>query len=239
MPIFGKKCNRIRRLLSDRLDSPLSDRAEEKVMAHLESCSECRKEFEFYQELKETALSIEKAPAPPYLWERISVSLDEHPWGEDERIPSRNRFAIRSLNGKLNLAGAMLSLMLVAVLSLSPGGASHESGPVYQSSIHGGRVNRDIEYVSLYLMANQDKFPSEVRDYYLGQIGGLNQRIKTIKTALERYPQNNHIKAQLAIVYRQKIELYGKLGLSHKSGGGSNLSGDFSGENYFGGGRYE
>ena len=225
--------------MSDGLDNPLSDRADRKVMTHLESCPECREEFAFYRELKEAASSMANAPAPQYLWERISISLDEHPWGEDEWIPSERGFAVRTMSGRLNLAGAFLSLVLVAVLSLSPGGASHRSGPVFQSSRHTPNLSRDIEYVSLYLMANQDKFPSEVREYYLSQIEGLNQRIKTIKSALERYPQNNHIKAQLAMIYKQKIELYGKIGLTHKSGGGSGLHGEFSGEDYFGGGRYE
>jgi len=52
---------------------------------------------------------------------------------------------------------------------------------------------------------------------------GLNQKIKTIKSALEHYPQNSHIKAQLALAYRQKIELYAEIGLAHASGGGASL----------------
>lgn len=240
MLALGNKCHRIRRLLSDRIDAPLSDRAEKKVMAHLESCSDCREEFAFYEELKETAASLDKISPPPYLWERISVGLDEHPWGDEEIIrPEPRGFGGRSLTGKINFAGAVLSLVLIAVLSLSPGGASHESGAVYQSAAGRNTPSSDIEYVSLYLMANQNRFPSEVRDYYLGHIEGLNQKINTIKSALDRYPQNNHIKAQLAMVYKQKIELYTSMGLSHERGGGTSLPGDFSGDSFPRGGCYD
>jgi predicted anti-sigma-YlaC factor YlaD len=100
---FGDKCHRIRRLVSDRVDGPLSARAEKKVISHLEKCSECREESAFYQELKETASRIERVPPPPYLWERITVGLDEHPWGEEEVSPGNSgNMPGRALIGKIN-----------------------------------------------------------------------------------------------------------------------------------------
>jgi hypothetical protein len=238
----GRKCRHIRRLLSDRVDAPLSASAESRVTAHLAICPECRKEFAFYQDLKDAAAQMENVPSPAYLWERIAIGLDEHPWGEEERVPPAlpglGGIANRALEGKINFAGAVLSLVLVAVLTLSPGGISHETGNLYRSSTAGEDAGRGVEYVSLYLMANQDRFPTEVRSHYLGHMEGLNQKIKTIKSALERYPQNKHIKAQLAMAYQQKIDLYGRMGLSHK-GGGTTASDELSGDCTLRGGCYE
>jgi hypothetical protein len=116
---------------------------------------------------------------------------------------------------------------------------SQESRAVSYSAADKYGRSGDLEYVSIYMMANQDKFPSEVRDYYLGQIEGLNKKIKTIKSALERYPKNQHINAQLAMTYKQKIDLYSQMGLLHNGGGGPTLPGDFSGNALLRGGCHE
>lgn len=242
--MFGKgnKCRHIRRLLSDRVDAPLAASEERRVKTHLAICPECREEFDFYQELKETAARMENVAPPAHLWERINIALDEHPWGEEEKIPPpRPGFRwspSRALSGRINLAGAVLSLILVAALALSPGGISREARNVHQMSATVKDAQPGVEYISLYLMANRDRFPTEVRSYYLEHMEGLNQKIKTIKSALERYPQNTHIKAQLAMAYRQKIELYGEMGLSH-DGGGNTVTSELSGDCTRRGGRYE
>jgi hypothetical protein len=237
---FGNKCRRIRRLLSDRIDASLPDRVEKKVLAHLDSCRECREEYAFYQELKKAASHIDIVSPPLYLWDRVAISLEDHPWGEEESIPTRKRERVsRALTGKINFAGAILSLALVAVLSLTPGGTFNNSASVYRSMAYQDVGNRDMEYISLFMMTNRDRFPDAVREHYLGHMEGLNQRIKTIKSALERFSQNNHIKAQLAMAYRQKIELYEQMGLKHEGGGGKALPGDFAGDDFLRGGRYE
>jgi hypothetical protein len=240
MFVFKDKCHRIRRLLSERADGPLSTKAEKKVRTHLEKCRECREEFAFYQELKEVAANLHNVPPPQYLWERIAVGLDEHPWGEEEVRPSNPGWAPGwALNRKINFAGAVLSLILIAALSFSPEEISQESRAVYSSPVSQRNQATDLGYVSLYLMTNRDKFPAEVREHYLGHIEGLNKKIWTIKSALERYPQNKHIMAQLAMTYRQKIKLYEEMGLSHKGGGGTALSGNFSDNELLGGSCYE
>jgi hypothetical protein len=231
------KCPNIQRLLSGRVDEPLSTRAERRVQAHLSKCSECRETLTFFEELKTKAADLETTAPPFYLWERISVELDEHPWGDEETTPSQsNCRGSRAMTRRINFAGALLSLILVASLSLIPGGVSHESRAMHHSVLGHNGNSDDFEYVSLYLMANQNRFPMEVRNYYLGQMEGLNQKIKTIKTALELYPQNHNIKAQLAYVYRQKIELYEKLGLSL---GGGSAARDFPSDELTRGGGYE
>jgi hypothetical protein len=231
------RCPNIQRLLSGRVDEPLSARAEKRVQAHLSKCPECRETLAFFEELKNTAGDLETMAPPLYLWERISVELDEHPWGDEETAPVQSNISgSRAMTRRINFAGALLSLILVASLSLIPGGVSHESRAVHSSVLGNNGNSDDLEYVSLYLMANQNRFPAEVRHYYLNQMEGLNRKIKTIKSALELYPQNHNIKAQLAYVYRQKIELYEKLGISL---GGGSAARDFPGDELMRGGGYE
>jgi len=236
----NNKCRRIRRYLSDGLDTPLPPRIEKRVSRHLASCSECREELAFYRDLKEAASQIETIKVPDYLWERISIELDEHPWGEDGTRQDKREsvFSLRSINTRINLAGAALSLLLLALLSLSPGGASHKTSAVYQSASHGMSPSRDIEYVSLYLLANQDRFPREVRYHYLSYMEGLNFRIDKLKSALAQYPSNYHIKDQLAMVYSEKIKLYREIGVMPGDGSSADME-DFPGGEYMKGGRYE
>lgn len=238
--MFGvaDRCRRMRRLLSDRIDSPLPARDEKRVVAHLKTCRTCREEEAFYREMKAAARHLEPLPPPGYLWERVSLRLDEHPWGEDPRPAwdgktSPAGFLIRHIN----IAGAVVSALLIAALCLLPNKTAEVGTQMFSPT---ARIDsdRNIEYLSLYMMANGDRFPVEVRDYYLNCAKGLNQKIKTIKSALERYPQNRDIKAQLALAYRQKLELYNLVGMPPAQQRGSAVGDDA--ERDFGKyGRYE
>lgn len=214
---FRNKCPGIRRLLSERLDAPLSPRQESMVHKHLETCADCRQEAALYANIKSTAASLESRPAPEYLWERISVRLDEHPWGEEERGTAksaavRGRFGF--LTGSINLAGAALSLALIAVLFLMPGANIQNAGGPGTGGIRAEVYSPTAEYVSLYMLANSEQFPDEVRAYYLSQLEGLDLRIRTIKSALQKYPHNRQIRAQLARAYSHKIDIFRQVGMS-------------------------
>ena len=236
---FGISCRRIRRLLSDRLDNPLSLRDEQKVTLHLASCADCRASHAFYRNLKETAAHIENAPAPGYLWERITVALDEHPWGEDTPYAGiRLPFPFSVLKGQINYAGAVLSLALIALFTFAPGTGGHDVDTPSQTATSGDVSSTAMESVSLFLTVNSDHFPPERQEYYLNHMQGLEQKIQTIKSALVRYPHNRHIMAQLALAYEQKIGLYRELGLG-STGSGAQTHGDLAGDDDERDGRYE
>lgn len=214
---FDYKCRRIRQLLSDRLDGPLSPADERRVQRHLTRCADCREEASFYAQIKETAESIDDVTPPEYLWDRISVEIDIDPWGG--RRPSLlqklwKRVSAYSPAGKINFAGIVLSCMLITMLCLLPGGGTGEDGQPDNALAQAEEVDAHLEYLSLYMTAKGDQFPSTVRDYYLGQIEGLDHKIRMIKSALNRYPQNKRVKAQLALAYQHKLALYHRMGLT-------------------------
>lgn len=214
---FDHKCRRIRQLLSDRLDGPLSPADERRVQNHLIRCPECRQEMTFYRQIKETAESIEDVTPPDYLWDRISVEIDIDPWGGCE--PSFLQKLWRQVTafsptGKINFAGIVLSCMLVIILCLLPGGGTGEDNQPDNALAQADEVDAHLEYLSLYMTAKGDQFPSTVRNYYLGQIEGLDQKIRMIKSALNRFPENKRVKAQLAIAYQHKLALYHRMGLT-------------------------
>ena len=214
---FENRCNRIRRLLSDRMDAPLAARDEQRVQAHLIRCPACRREMAFYEEIKKTARALEAVNPPDYLWDRISVELEVDPWGGGEYSRGQSRWGLLpgfALAGKINFVGAVLSFMLIAVLCLLPGGDG-EKGLANGTAVQAREMDAHLEYLSLYMIANGDRYPSEVREYYLGQMEGLDQKIRMIKSALNRFPENHRIQAQLARAYQSKIDLYRRIGIAN------------------------
>ena len=207
-------CRKTEKYLSDGIDSPLSPSVEKKVAAHLVVCSECREKQTFYHELKKLAGSLVDKTPPNYIWERISLRV-EHPWGDEEDRGFRRFFGklITCLPvRRINFAGAVATSILIMFLSLVPGGRSDYSSAPTGRSVQAEDFDSGNDFLSLYMMADDDRYPMEVREYYLNQLEGLNQKIKMVKTALDRFPENRHIKAHLAMAYEAKIRLYHHLG---------------------------
>ncbi|MCP4567008.1 MAG: hypothetical protein GY841_05445 [FCB group bacterium] len=214
---IGYKCRRIRQLLSDRIDGPLAPAEECRVQKHLTHCPECREELAFYRQIRETAESIEEVTPPDYLWDRISVEIDIDPWGGQKPTLLQKLWkwvAVFSPTGKINFAGIVLSCMLISVLCLLPGGGNGNSNQPDNALAQAEEIDAHLEYLSLYMTAKGDQFPSTVRNYYLGQIEGLDQKIRMIKSALNRFPENKRVRAQLAVAYQHKLALYHRMGLT-------------------------
>ncbi|MCK5126367.1 MAG: zf-HC2 domain-containing protein [candidate division Zixibacteria bacterium] len=209
------KCEKIKRLLSDRIDTPLSERLEKKVRHHLEHCDDCRREADFYELIKADASKIDSVTPPDFLWERISLSIEEHPWGEDEhRQVTFFKNLSRLLQGSINYAGAALTFALIALLCLMPGGSSDRENFSKGASIRAEEIGTNASYVSLYMMSHRERFPYEVQDYYLNKLGNLDQQIKMIKSALDRFPNNHQMSEQLVRTYAKKLKLYHQLGIA-------------------------
>ncbi len=237
MMSFACTCRRIRRLLSDRVDAPLSPRDERRVAAHLEKCEACRSEYAFYLDLKIAAEGMEMARPPAYMWERIAVQLDEHPWGEDQNRPGVWTTLAGFVNGNFGFVGAVVSVALIFLIGGLPAGFQRQVPNPYVPAVHETLRGSDLLNLSAFMIANGDLFPAEVQDYYLRHAEGLDQQIRTIKSALAQYPNNHQIQAQLAIAYGQKIRLYQELESSTLRGGHlpDRMSGEFDKEDH----RYE
>ena len=214
------KCNRVRRLISDGIDEPLSVRDEAKVQAHLAVCPDCRRELSFYNRIKKTASKLEAKTPPAYLWERISLELDEHPWGDE---PDHDAgFWKKFLPGwggfqEINLSSAVVSFLLIAFLCLFPGLDSINDEASPPTLAQASEYEADLSYLSLYMMANNDIFPNQVQEYYLAQFRALDGKIRMIKSALDRFPDNRRIRAQLALAYGHKLALYNRIGLTENN----------------------
>lgn len=213
---LGNTCERMRRLISDAVDEPLSRRQRKRLDAHLRQCQACREEAEFYANLKKAASTLDTVSPPTYLWERISLQIDEHPWGEGDRSARTNRlFALpRIWPRSVDIAGAVVTVALIALLCLIPDMSSDTGAPPSSRSVRAEEYKPDSAYLSLYMIAQGDRFPSQVRDYYLNQLDGLDTKIDMIKSTLKRFPNNRQVRAQLAKAYGQKIRLYRQMGVT-------------------------
>ncbi|MEE9442208.1 MAG: zf-HC2 domain-containing protein [candidate division Zixibacteria bacterium] len=210
MPLFHYKCQLIKRLLSDRTDDPLRPKIENKVQKHLEICEDCRKEADFYVELSNVSPKLGNFQPPNYLWERISLAVDEHPWEEGDNSHPIFQFSfLHSYKNSIPLAGVVATVLLVIILTLMPDLSTDMGGN--NNQVQAGEINPEVAYVSLFMMSQGDKYPPEVQDYFISQLNGLNEKIAIIKTAMERHPHNQEIKLRLAEVYKQKISIYKRL----------------------------
>ncbi|MFH1701093.1 MAG: zf-HC2 domain-containing protein [Candidatus Zixiibacteriota bacterium] len=210
MTLFNYKCKRIKRLLSYGIDEPLTPGDEKKVQRHLEICGDCRKEAEFYLELSSVSKELGNLPPPDYLWERISLAVDEHPWEDDVNSYRIFQFSfLRSYKNSIPLAGVAATVLLALILTLIPDLSTDMDGA--NNRVLAGEINPDVAYVSLFMMSRGDKYPSEVQDYFINRLNGLNEKIAIIKTAMKRHPHNQEIKLRLTEVYKQKIGIYKRL----------------------------
>jgi hypothetical protein len=209
-------CRSVLRLISAGLDEPLTPRQQRKTEAHLARCPECRAEAAFYRNLKEAAETMENRSAPTYIWERIALETEEHPWGEGAG-KSAGLFSqwpvCRLLFGRLRPAAIVAAVLMTALSVIMPNQMPGESEARPLTFVEAERTS--TAYLSFMLALESDHFPAEVQDYYLSQLGALDQRIRTVKTALRRFPENRAIRAQLVAVYQQKITLYKRLQTVH------------------------
>lgn len=222
----GCRCRRVLRLVSMGLDEPLMDRRQRKIEAHLAVCPACRAEAAFYRDIKEAAGRLDNGPAPDYIWDRIVLQTEEHPWGEgalESTVRKSKEYARRLVFGRLRPA-AVFAVGLILALSIAlPSQMPGESEARPLTFVEAERTS--TEYLSFILAMESDRFPVEVQDYYLSQLGALDQRIRTVKTALQRFPENRAIRAQLIAAYQQKITLYKRLQTVHYGIGREDFAG--------------
>jgi hypothetical protein len=186
------------------------------IESHLAQCPECRAEAAFYRDIKEEAGRMEDRPAPDYIWERIVLQMDEHPWGEGAMrtvarysIACTQRFLFVRLRPAAFFVAGLTLTLCIAMPSRIPG--ESEARPL--TFVETERTS--TAYLSFLLAMEDDHFPAEIQDYYLSQLGALDQRIRTVKAALQRFPENRAIRAQLIAAYQQKISLYKRLQTVH------------------------
>ena len=212
---FAKyKCKRFTRLISDGMDNPLTRRQQKQLDAHLAKCPKCAEKAAFYSDLQNLAGTLETHRAPDYLWERINIRLEEHPWGDDEHDPQPAFNFWQGINKtwRLNLSGAALACLTIFIFGL----ISHPRAvPAHFQPSDPEQVveySSSVDYLSLFMMLRNDTFPDEKREFYLNQLTALEQNIRMIEETRQRFPQNRRVQAELASAYEKKFIIYCQLG---------------------------
>ncbi|NMC43769.1 MAG: hypothetical protein GYA46_07610 [candidate division Zixibacteria bacterium] len=210
------RCRRVMRMVSAGMDEPLTPRQRRTTEAHLARCAGCRTEAALYRELKEAAAGMDYAPVPPHIWERIELTIAEHPWGEGTGARSKIGWGTvigRIMFGQWRPAGVAMAGLITVLAILMPSQIPHESQARPLTFVEAERTS--AAYLSFLLAMEGDRFPAEVQDFYLNQLGALDQRIRTVESAMRRFPGNHAIRQQLIAAYQQKITLYKRLQTVH------------------------
>ena len=212
------KCGRIKRLLSESMDSALTPRQQKRLDNHLAHCADCAESASFYNDLRDWAKTSDKRQAPDYLWERINIRLDEHPWGNDDPVPENKPGFWSGINPtwRFNLSGALIACLTIFLFGLM----SHPRAvPTFYTPADPEQIveySSSVNYLSLYMMLRNDTFSDEMRDFYLNQLSALEQNIRMIEETRQRYPQNRRVQAELASAYEKKFMIYCQLGFGAK-----------------------
>lgn len=210
------RCRRIMRMVSAGMDEPLTARQRRTTETHLALCAGCRMEAALYRDIKEAAAGMNHTPVPPHIWERIELAIAEHPWGEGTDARSKIGWGTvigRAVFGQWRPAGVAMAGLITLLAIFMPNQIPHESQARPLTFVEAERTS--TAYLSFLLALERDRFPAEVQDYYLNQLGALDQRIRTVESAMRRFPGNHAIRRQLIAAYQQKITLYKRLQTVH------------------------
>lgn len=104
------KCIEYRELISAYVDEMLNPQEEEKLIAHLKTCQNCREEVEIFKEMRQMCQQMEEVSLPEGFHEKLMKQIKH-----EEQVKSPIiKFAFRWKYG-----GALVATMLVGILFFS------------------------------------------------------------------------------------------------------------------------
>ena len=131
-------CNTVSKRLSEFFDGMLGEEMSIQISQHLKQCDICRKELEALSNLHESLNSLEKIPAPEYLYHLVQTRLSErknNTWGRQIKDALALRWSrIRTTEVQFywtRVLGMAMTTFFLFVISSS-------IDPFYQASIPQG-----------------------------------------------------------------------------------------------------
>ncbi|MCX7622551.1 MAG: zf-HC2 domain-containing protein [Thermomicrobium sp.] len=133
------RCRFYRPLLSAYLDGDLSDEERQRLLAHLATCSDCRRRLQDYQQLRERLRQLPPSPLPPgrlrdEIWHRLETHQDRRSSGNWTRFAlATTAWSLAVLLVALVTAGIGLQRSQPPrVIASSPAASSEQRWPIYQ-----------------------------------------------------------------------------------------------------------
>jgi len=111
------KCSKVQKLLPGYLEDLLSADELKMVEEHIHNCSDCRKEYQIFEETIQLAGSLDVEYPPPDMWESFIPMLHVRIMQETEKESTRKRFFFQFLRLKLiGIASAALIIIFSTIV---------------------------------------------------------------------------------------------------------------------------
>jgi len=150
---MGRECEKVERLISDRLDGEISPADALTLQAHLNRCEECR-QFE-----ESSRLCRERLRSLP------DVAVDTPTQYSSERTKGTNRFWVKRISLRIPVAAVLAVLMLTGwILALLPSGKSIETSPSHPILVKSVEVIKAQPAQVFSAKADPDNSPKTKRD---------------------------------------------------------------------------
>lgn len=209
------KCQDIFDRIDLYLDHALSASESDAMRAHLAGCASCELEVEAARELRNRAYALPGSLEPPRdLWPEIAERIAEEKIvrGRFSRVPRRALLAAAVL---FVLAGSVITAYLVGrgqavqpEARLRPP-ESVASSAVARASIRGLEIDSYGARAELLdaLEARRAELTPETYEMVMVNLAIIDDAIIRIDSALAEHPASGRLAHQLAVAYRQQINL--------------------------------
>ena len=206
-------------LLSSKLDELIEGTLEESMahtaLAHLETCADCRAEFEAARALQSATLSLPTEIEPETdLWPRIRSRIEER-----RVVPGSFDYRPASTTRRRWMAAAAAAILVVSVSVAYMAGLNRArtrtaaSLPVVSDVIPAAYVDSamDLELarnqLRFSLESRRDELSSETWSVVMENMAVIDDAIARIEHALAANPNDARLNRQLASAYRRQIDL--------------------------------
>lgn len=208
-------CNHLLTVLDGLIDETLEEPEATAARSHLESCPNCRNEFEFTRALVTEARSLPRSVEPDRdLWPGIAGGID------DRRVvrPAFDRPSAGNAR-HLWLAAAAAAILVVSVTIAYMAGfqtaelqtaSTLSTSPSIVRAAYGS-LSTDLEQARIQLRTSldqrRDELSPETWAVVMDNLVVIDDAIVKIETALADNPDDGRLNRQLAVAYRRQIDL--------------------------------
>jgi predicted anti-sigma-YlaC factor YlaD len=213
------KCAKAQRLISDQIDRLLNGRETQALEQHLKECPACTELLNDMQMITGEAKSMEAVLPSENLWAGIESQIHKNDRKSRSR-PSGMRwsflFSLYSRELAFSVCGFLAGLVLMTLFYYgTPFIQNDRSIPGQVASNQFKDVERQyqlaIEALNQAISEQNVKLSPELAAVFEENLRIIDDAIRSSRTAMNEYPEDQEANEYLLICYRKKLELLAEM----------------------------
>ena len=213
------RCAKAHRLISNHIDKLLNGRQTQALEQHLKECPACTELLDDMQRIARGAKDMESVMPSENLWAGIESQIPKNDW-KSRSWPSRTRWSFRfSLYSRelaFSVSGLLAGLVLMTLFYYgTPFKQNDKSIPGQVTSNQFKEVERHyqlaIEALNQAISEQNVELSPELAAVFEENLEIIDDAIRSFRTAMNEYPEDQEANEYLLICYRKKLELLGEM----------------------------